>query len=369
MKRLIPFIAVVQAILLLVHLLLYETWIYAWPGALHSNALLWCRLATAILSVSFVSASLLAFRFFNPVVRFFYRLAAVWLGVLSFLFFAACLSWGVLAAAVLAGASVDAHRMVEILFAVATLLALAAVVNAGWPRVKRVGVRLENLPHSWLGRKAALISDLHLGHVRNGRFLRRIAALVMGQQPDAIFIAGDLYDGTAIDAPHAAEPLRQLQAPLGTYFVAGNHEQFSDDSRYLQAVALAGVRVLHNEKVELDGLQLVGVPYRHASHDEHFRRVLAGLGLNPGRASILLTHAPDRPAVAAEAGFSLQLSGHTHVGQFYPWTWMARRIYRQFVHGLSRIGKMQVYTSSGVGTWGPPLRLGSTPEIVILEFV
>jgi len=368
-RRLFGFVAVVQVILLLVHFTLYETWTYGWTGAADASGIAWLRLATAILAVSFVGTSLLAFRYSNVMMRFLYRVAAVWLGTVNFLFFAACLSWIVLAVAALAGLSVNAHRIVEILFAGATALALAAVANASWPRVKRVGIRLENLPRTWIGRKAALVSDLHLGHVRNGRFLRRIASLVMGHSPDAIFIAGDLYDGTAIDAPRAAEPLRQLQAPLGTFFVAGNHEQFGDDSLYLRAVAQAGVHVLTNEKVELDGLQVVGVPYRHATRDEHFRSVLEGVSLNPDRASILLTHAPDRPGVAEQAGISLQLSGHTHLGQFYPWTWMARRIYRQFVHGLSRIGKMQLYTSSGVGTWGPPLRLGSNPEIVILEFV
>src|SRR5215472_16554700 len=368
-RRLVGFVSVVQLILVLVHFLLYETWIYGWTGAASAADIGWFRLATTILAVSFVAASILAFRYSNVLVRFLYRVAAVWLGMVNFLFFAACLSWIILGVAAIAHLPIDAHRIVKTLFTGAAALSLAAVINASWPRVKHVGIRLENLPRTWIGRKAALVSDLHLGHVRNGRFLRRIAALVMGHSPDAIFIAGDLYDGTAIDAPRAAEPLRQLRAPLGTFFVAGNHEQFGDDSKYLRAVAQAGVHVLINEKVELDGLQIVGVPYRHATHDEHFRSVLDGVSLNPDRASILLTHAPDRPSVAEQAGISLQLSGHTHVGQFYPWTWMARRIYRQFVHGLSRIGKMQLYTSSGVGTWGPPLRLGSNPEIVILEFV
>jgi predicted MPP superfamily phosphohydrolase len=200
------------------------------------------------------------------------------------------------------------------------------------------------LPPTWRGRRAALISDLHLGHVRNGSFLRRMVAKILQEEPDAIFIAGDLYDGTAIDIRRAAEPLSELVAPHGVYFVAGNHEQFGDDSKYLHAIAAAGVRVLINEKVEVDGLQIVGVPYRNAAH------------------------APDHPEIAEAAGVSLQLSGHTHLGQFIPWSWMARRIYRQFVYGLSRIGKMQVFTSSGAGTWGPPLRLGSNPEIVVLHF-
>jgi hypothetical protein len=99
-----------------------------------------------------------------------------------------------------------------------------------------------------------------------------------------------------------------------------------------------------------------------------FASVLYGLGLDRGRPSILVTHAPDHPQIAEAAGFSLQLSGHTHLGQFIPWSWIARRVYRQFVYGLSRIGKMQVFTSSGAGTWGPPLRLGSNPEIVVLQF-
>jgi uncharacterized protein len=224
------------------------------------------------------------------------------------------------------------------------------------------------LPAAWHGRRAALISDLHLGHVRNGTFLRRMVAKILSEEPDAIFIAGDLYDGTAIDAARAAEPLNKLTAPHGVYFVAGNHEQFGDDSNYLNAIAAAGVRVLSNEKVEVDGLQIVGVPYRNAVQDGPFRSVLHRIRLDRDRASILLTHAPDHPEIAEAAGVSLQLSGHTHLGQFVPWSWMARRIYRQFVYGLSRVGKMQVFTSSGAGTWGPPLRLGSNPEIVMLEF-
>ena len=152
------------------------------------------------------------------------------------------------------------------------------------------------------------------------------------------------------------------------YFVAGNHEQFGDDTNFLQAIAGAGVRVLSNEKVEADGLQIIGVPYRSATQNGHLASTLQRVQLDRDRASILLMHAPDYPEIAEAAGVSLQLSGHTHLGQFIPWSWLARRIYRQFVYGLSRIGKMQVFTSSGAGTWGPPLRLGSNPEIVVLEF-
>ena len=361
------FVSIVQAILLATHLLIYETWTFGVADGSWAAAE-WVKVLLAALSVSFVAASLLAFRYTNPVVRGIYRVAAVWLGLVSFLFFAASAAWIVFTALKIFSVNVNFHTMVEVLYVAATAAGIAGMLNAGWTRIRRITVKLENLPEAWKGRRAALVSDLHVGHVRNGSFLRRIVALVMDEKPDAIFLAGDLYDGTAIDAAKAAEPLRELRAPHGTYFVAGNHEQFGDDRRYLEAVSKAGVRVLHNEKVEADDLQIVGVPYNHASQDEHFRSVLREIGVDRSRASILLTHAPDRPHIAEKEGISLQVSGHTHLGQFVPWTWMAKRIYRQFVYGLSRIGKMLVYTSSGAGTWGPPVRLGSSPEIVLLEF-
>jgi uncharacterized protein len=365
--RLIGFIAIVQSVLWLTHLFLYETWTFS-PVGTATPGTFWTKLVLGLLSVSFIAASLLAFRYTNAALRVFYRAAAVWVGMLTFLFVAAVSSWIIFGVARLAGLDVNFHRTVELLFGAALVTGLYGVFNASWTRITRTTVRLANLPAAWRGRRAALISDLHLGHVRNGNFLRRMVAKILKEEPDAIFIAGDLYDGTAIDARRAAEPLSKLVAPHGVYFVAGNHEQFGDDRKYLHAVAAAGVRVLSNEKVEVDGLQIIGVPYRHAVHNGHFASVLRGIGLDQDRASILLTHAPDHPEIAEAAGFSLQLSGHTHLGQFVPWSWMARRIYRQFVYGLSRIGKMQVFTSSGAGTWGPPLRLGSNPEIVVLAF-
>jgi predicted MPP superfamily phosphohydrolase len=366
-RRFVGFIVVLQAVLFLVHLFLYETWAFSSAGS-EAHGAWWIEIVLGLLSVSFVAASLLAFRYTSVLVRAFYRATAVWMGLLTFLFFAAIFSWTIFGFARLAGLSVNFHRMTELLFGVATLAGIYGVFNAGWTRITRATVRLANLPAAWRGRKAALISDVHLGHVRNGNFLRRMVAKILREEPDAIFIAGDLYDGTAIDAGRAAKPLNKLTAPYGVYFVAGNHEQFGDDSKYLRAIAAAGVRVLSNEKVEVDGLQIIGVPYRNAAQDGQFASVLRSISLDRDRASILLTHAPDRPEIAEAAGVSLQLSGHTHLGQFIPWSWMARRMYRQFVYGLSRIGQMQVFTSSGAGTWGPPLRLGSNSEIVMLEF-
>src|SRR6202166_5039080 len=296
-KDLIGFIAVIQSVLVLIHYLLYETWTFS-PAGTETPGAFWIKLALGCLSMSFVAASLLAFRYTNASLRGFYKAAAVWMGLGSFLFLAAVSSWIIFGVALLAGLNMNFHRTVELLFGAATAAGLYGVFNASWTRITRTTVRLANLPAAWRGRRAALISDVHLGHVRNGSFLRRLVAKTLREEPDAIFVAGDLYDGTAIDAQRAAEPLNELVAPQGVYFVAGNHEQFGDDSKYLNAIAAAGVRVLSNEKVEVDGLQIIGVAYRNATQNGQFASVLHDIGLDRDRASILLTPAAAHPEIA-----------------------------------------------------------------------
>jgi hypothetical protein len=251
---------------------------------------------------------------------------------------------------------------------IAALAGVYGLANAFTIRVRRISVQLPNLPESWRGRVAALVSDLHLGVIQGHCFIQRIVDKVTRSQPDIVFIAGDLYDGTAADVDGLTRHLGALSAPFGAYFVAGNHEQFRDHTEYIDAVKRHGLTVLNNEKVTVDGLQIVGVHYRDSINLDRFRSILREAALDQSRSSILLTHTPDRVRIAQEEGISLQLSGHTHGGQFFPFTWIASRIHGKFVHGLQRLGNLLIYTSCGVGTWGPPLRLGTAPEIVLIQF-
>jgi uncharacterized protein len=368
-RRLAFFVTVIQIFLFAGHALVYETAIHFWPSlAVPANGIPWLKIGFVALSITFVTASLLAMRTPNILVRIYYSLSAVWLGMFSFLFFAAVVLWTVYGLASLIGLHPDKSTFALAFFGMALGASLYGVINATSLRVKRITVRLEILPPSWKGRTAALVSDVHLGHVRNMGFIRRIVKIVTQLRPDLVFLTGDFYDGTAAALNRLAEPWTALSPPLGKYFVLGNHEGFSDSTRYLNAIASAGIRILNKEKVELDGLQLVGVHYHDATHAEHFRSVLAGIGLDRSRPSILLTHAPDHVSVSADAGISFQLNGHTHGGQFFPFNLFVKRIYRQFAYGLSRLGKLQCYTTSGAGTWGPPMRVGTNPEIVLIRF-
>lgn len=366
-RRIPLFVAVIQAFLFLVHLALYGTWAFFW-GPQDSSRTLEMRAALAFLSVSFVAASLLAHRYFNPVVRAVYTVASVWLGMLSFFFLAAGASWIVYGVPLLIGVHLDKRAVAAACFAIGLFAGIAAIVNASWTRVVPVKVKLANLPDAWRGRTAAVISDLHLGHVRNTGFLRRIVRKLSQLRPDVLFIPGDMFDGTEVDSGSLAKIWNGFSAPLGNYFITGNHEQFTNPTQYLDAVRQSGIRVLVNEKVVIDGLQIVGVDYLHSTNAEHFRSILGRMPLDPNTASILLVHNPNHLPVAADAGFSMQLSGHTHRGQYFPFTAVVARMYREFAYGLHRFRDLWVYTSCGVGTWGPPMRLGSNPEIVLLQF-
>jgi hypothetical protein len=366
-KTILPFIILAQSILFLGHLFIYETWI-ALQTAPPAAEIYTLRAVLAALSVTFISASLLAWRYSNGIVRGFYRVAAVWLGLLTYIFLAAVASWIVYGIAAAFGFAAARQDIAFILFGAALLAGIYGVINSTVIRVRQITVKLPNLPVIWRGRLAAFVSDVHLGHVRGYRFAQRLTALLSGLGPDIVLVGGDMYDGTKADVRRLAEPFREIVSPLGTYFVAGNHEEFSDRRQYLDAVKRSGLRVLNNEKVIIDGLQIVGIHHHESVNSEQFRSILRGANLDPNCASILLTHAPHHLPVAAEEKIGLQLSGHTHAGQFFPFTWITSRIYGPFVYGLKRLGTLLVYTSCGVGTWGPPLRLGTSPEVVLIGF-
>ena len=360
-------ILVMQSILSLAHWFIYHTFIAFWMPL--SPAATWAlRTAMTLLSLSFIFAALLGFYFSNRVVTMLYKLAAVWLGMLNFLFWAACLCWLTALGLWAAGFAANRTLIGASLFSLAVLAAVYGLLNARWIQVRRVGVTLPGLPGSWRGRTALVVSDLHLGHINGVRFCQRIVKLGAGLRPDIVFLPGDLFDGTKADARRLAAPFRGLAAPLGLYYSSGNHDEFGDAEQYAEVLAEAGIRVLANEKVVVDGMQIAGVPYGDSTYPMRLRATLSSLQLDPGKASILLNHVPNRLPIVEQAGVSLQLSGHTHGGQVFPFTWMTRRVFGKFTYGLQRFGGMQVYTSSGVGTWGPPMRVGTQPEIVLLRF-
>jgi len=364
-------ILVVQLILFLAHLFLYVTWIFFWPGLSAAEAAD-LRAAILLLAFSFVPAALLSFRYANPIVSCFYAAAAIWLGFLNFLSLAAAASWPVWLALRLAGVraapGVLRPWINGSLSALAILVSIYGLFNARRVCVRRYAVRLAHLPQAWRVRTAVVMSDLHLGNINGVRFCRRMVRLAARLKPDIVFVPGDLFDGVKADLDRLLAPFAELKPPLGVYFSTGNHEEFVHPAHYIEAITRAGIRVLANERVTVDGLHIAGIGYRDSTYPIRVRALLEGMNLGGAQASILLHHAPTRLPIVEQAGVSLQLSGHTHGGQFFPYNWITRRVFGEFTVGFHRFGGLQVCTSSGAGTWGPPMRVGTRAEIVALEF-
>jgi predicted MPP superfamily phosphohydrolase len=365
-------VAVVQSFLCLAHWFMYWTWIeFWWP--MSPDAVRALRVSLSILSLIFIVATLAGFRLANPVVRLFYWIAALWMGLANFLFVAVGVAW--LADLVLrlfvppATRVVDRHYIAGVLLILAVATAAYGLANARILRLRRIKVELPNLPACWRDKQALLISDTHLGHINGVGFAKRVAQMARDLNPAIVFLAGDLFDGSKVDPLRIAAPILALKPPLGIYFVGGNHEEFGGAKHFEEVLRDAGVRVLHNESALVDGLRIVGVPYGHSTYPIHLRAFLESLHLKNGSPSILLNHVPNRLPLAEHAGVSLQLSGHTHGGgQMFPFNFITRRAFGKFTYGLQRFGDMQVYTSSGAGTWGPPMRVGTHSEIVLLSF-
>ena len=360
-------IVLMQGILVLAHWFIYSTWMAFW-GGLGPSGTVALRTAILLLAFSFIAAALLGFYYANRLVTLLYRLAAIWLGLLNFFFWAACLCWLCEPALGPLGLSSRRPALAAALFFLAIAASLYGLANARFIRIRRIPIELPGLPASWRGRTGLMISDMHLGHVNGVAFCRRVAALAARLNPDVVFLPGDIFDGAMADAEALAEPFRALAPPFGSYFSTGNHDEFGNAAYYGEVLTRVGIRVLSNEMVIVDGLQIAGVPNGDSTYPIRLRAALESLHLAPARASILLNHIPNRLPIVEQAGISLQLSGHTHGGQIFPFTWLTRRVFGKFTYGLHRFGGLQVLTSSGAGTWGPPMRVGSQPEIIFLTF-
>jgi predicted MPP superfamily phosphohydrolase len=214
----------------------------------------------------------------------------------------------------------------------------------------------------WRGKKIALVSDVHLGIMNGEKLSRKIVARILEAKVDLVFIAGDLFDGVGDDLFRSIAPFEHLSAPI--YYVTGNHETYLGIDKALSVLARTRIRVLRDEIIDLDGVQLVGIDYPQRGWKKDIRPVLEKL--DRSKPAILLYHEPAGMETARQFNIALQLSGHTHNGQMWPMKLFNHLFYKGFDYGLHQIGDYFLYTTSGAGTWGPPMRIGSTAEVAII---
>lgn len=260
--------------------------------------------------------------------------------------------------------------------AAATLMTVWGLINARrTAQVVAVDVPIADLPAALHGFTIAQISDIHVGPTIKGDYVKSIVAAVNRLQADMVAVTGDLVDGSVAQLRSHVAPLGGLTSRHGTYFVTGNHEYYSGVTAWVAELRRLGVNVLLNEHVVLrhnDGALVIAGVTDHSGHhfdESHRSDPAAAIATAPDDVvRILLAHQPRSAAAALQAGFQLQLSGHTHGGQFWPWNLFVR-LQQPFTAGLYRLQSLWIYTSRGTGYWGPPNRFGAPSEITRLRLV
>ena len=279
-------------------------------------------------------------------------------------------------------ASADSSRRLFLARGLAVTAGAVALGTAGTgaylantaPVVRRVPVTLAGLDPALNGLRIVTFSDGHRSATYGGRRFERVVETVNGQRPDVVAIVGDLVDGSVEELREDVAPLADLVSAQGVYFVTGNHEYFVETRAWLRHLPTLGVDVLRNERVPITrgsaAFDLAGIDDRTAAASGlpgHGADLDAALdGRDDGRPVVLLAHQPVQVAQAQAARVDLQLSGHTHGGQLWPFDY-AIRLDQPVVSGLSRHGDTQLYVTTGVGYWGPPMRIGARPEVTVVE--
>jgi len=340
-----------------------------------------------LLTFSFISAFLWLHLHGNGWAVWFYKFSGAWTGFLIHFLAAVTIIWVIIGIAGLTGFS--AHKQF-----IATVILLAAAgysVFGTWssfhPRVKEISVLIKHLPENWEGRSIVQLSDIHLGHIYGKLFADRIVTRTNSLNPDLVLITGDLFDG--VDGPYESfiESINRLDAEHGIFFVTGNHEHYAGIKEVLKILEKTKVRILDNKIVDIDGLQVLGISYPGIRKIEDISNLNKHSGTKTTR--ILMFHTPTnvlknsgdrakhhvstywRPdtsfALNKQLHVDLQLSGHTHHGQIFPFNFVTRWLFKGYDYGLKRDGDFQIYTTCGTGSWGPPMRSPVRPEIALIR--
>ncbi len=347
------------------------------------------QFAVAVLMISYFLSAIFLRLSSNLVTIIFSWISSLWMGLWLHLLPVLPVFWLVVAITKNEKSAPSMRTAFGVFVGLALAVTVYGALNAFSVTVKRLDVQLADLPDHWNGKTVVQLSDVHLGSIRGLRFLRGVIDKVNDLEPDLIFITGDLFDGMGANLHTFAEPLRELSASRDVFFVTGNHEGYLGLTEPLATVEQAGMRILNDEVVELDGLQIAGASFPEFSTANKTRSVARmGEAIDPTKPCILLYHTPTDVAESSsgraeqqastylepDIDFSfarkfrvdLQLSGHTHEGQIFPFTYLTQWIFGGYHYGLHEIDGFSLYITSGTGTWGPPLRTGSKSEIVAI---
>lgn len=389
------FIGFILGTMLITHTVIYISGIYFFPITTPFQKHIF-QIVLIVCASSFILASLLVRYVPNPVTGFIYNVAGTWYALIFYLLLASIVLWVLKGILVLLPIPVPHVKIVFyaaiVLYSASLAVTVYGVINASSFSTTYIRVPFKNLPKHWAGKTIVHLSDIHVGASCGVSFLKRLVTRVNKYDADLIIITGDLFDGASGKHEKYLPILKGLRSGQGAFFVSGNHEVYAGVDDINNIVSRSGITVTDGKVININGLQIIGIGsprmangktriFDLKNHPE-FRKDLPsillyhtptdyGFGAKNPMSSHQRSYLAPRTVfkTAQDAGVSLQLSGHTHAGQFFPFTWIAGKIYHGLHYGLHKFGDFYINISSGTGTWGPPVRIDSKSEIVLIELI
>lgn len=369
MKNILPIIFIVTFMTFLVglgHFVIYKSFLAIFDITV-LKVINIARIFFILGSLSFVFMTILTNYGYNKVLSFLYEASAIWLGTVYFLFIASVICMIVCGIGSVFNMPAAATRIIGMFLMFAGLgVSIYGIIHTYHLKITNYTVKINNLPEDWNNKKIAMFADTHFGNIRNVQFGEKLAQKINEQSPDLILIAGDYYDGPVVNDKDVANVLKEVRSKKGIVFAPGNHEEYGNSKEFSQSLTDAGVLVLADKSTVIDGMQVAGVDYATGSNKELLASVIDNMNLSKEIPKILIKHAPNNLSIASDEGFDLVVSGHVHQGQVWPGPWIVKKIFKEFAYGLNYLNKTAVITTSGAGTWGPPQRVGTNSEIVII---
>jgi uncharacterized protein len=290
----------------------------------------------------------------NTATRIFYTGASAWMGVSFYL-----LTFIIIYSLISLLFKIPSEIAGIIIVTVTGILSIYSLINSLYLNINEIEIPLNHLKNDM---KVVQLSDIHIGSIRNSSYIEKIVEKTNKIDPEIVFITGDMVDGSARLHTNTFNAINKLKAPV--FFITGNHETYEGLDEVFRVLRNTNMKVLRDEMVECKDIQIIGVEY--SFEPNHMANVLGKLNINIEKPSIILYHLPRELKTVAKAGIGLQLSGHTHAGQMFPFNYLVRLMFR-YMHGIYKYDGTYLHVSPGTGTWGPPMRLGSRCEITVIN--
>ncbi len=320
-----------------------------------------------ILPLAFIISMIYGYKHYSTFNSWINTASSVWIGLVIYILIASLIVFVLVAVKIYLDINIPFSLVSGISVLVVFVFVVYGVWNASHIRITNMEVNSLELSQNWNNKKIVLISDLHLGQQRGLKYLKNIISKINEEKPDIVFIVGDLIDGPAFPYKEWLSEFNKLNTQLGIFYTEGNHEKYNQEYSSFKSSLPESLIDITDKEVNINNTQIIGLDYKQKETAESIKAELESQGFDSSKPSIILIHDPKSVKHLSDLGAMLVLSGHTHGGQFFPFTTLVNLIYKKYTHGVTYTDATASVTGYGVGTSIIPMRIGTKPEIIILK--